>query len=484
MKIFLIASPIMDYIDGQLKPIAMDAARECPPYGIYLLSSILKQEDNDVVLADLVAKGSHRIEPYHSEIDECDLIGLGATSLSWPTAIQIIKEIRQLREDLPIVLGGIHPSMFDTYILNSYPVQYIIRGEGEIAFPALCEALEKGSELIDIQNLTWIRNDGEIVRNPAGPLISGKDIGSFPPPDYDLLPSGIYKSLSIESSRGCAFDCSFCSTSYRRSWRAIPANQFVERLECIMPYLKRTSAKTIHIVDDEFSTRPERAIEIMQIIREHDYKPKFVYCSRATDLIAEGFVENLAEFTHQFLVGAECGYDEGLKRVGKGTTCRILEDAAKKLDEYGMASNVDFSFILGLPWEDIDDVKRTISFAMHLFGNFGIRTLLQWYTQIPGSRLWDEGRKKQILHESMYDEFGFFRNMYIARTGIGLSPQEIWEIWEMLVQLRWIASHFYPQRNMIEFGIPPPIAKYFPRASLHQKGGLSNLRELSKPIIK
>ena len=139
-----------------------------------------------------------------------------------------------------------------------------------------------------------------------------------------------------------------------------------------MPYLNRTVGKIVQIIDDEFSTNPQRAIEIARTIRERGIKLNLVYNARATDLLAEGFLENMAEFTVQFLVGAESGYDAGLKRIGKGTTCQIMEDAAQKLEEYGMAEKADFSFILGLPWETIEEVKKTISFAMNLMSKHGI----------------------------------------------------------------------------------------------------------------
>jgi anaerobic magnesium-protoporphyrin IX monomethyl ester cyclase len=481
MKVLLIACPVMDYIDDRLRPIAMDAGRECPPYGIYLLSSILKQSSNDVIVADLVAAGSHDLQPYLSDIKDCSLIGIGATSLSWPTAVFLIQQIRNVRADVPIVLGGIHPSMFDKYILKTHVVQYIIRGEGELAFPALCEALDKRWDIRNIPNLTWVSQDKEVIRNPAGPLLSGERLASFPLPDYDVLPRGVYKCLSIESSRGCAFDCSFCSTSYRQTWRAIPADTFVDRLEAILPYLNRTTGNLVQIVDDEFSTNPRRGIEIARAIRKRGIKLNMVFNARATDLLTEGFVQNIAEYTYQFLVGAECGYDAGLRRCGKGTTCQILQDAAKELDAHGMAEKADFSFILGLPWESIEDVKQTVSFAMDLLSKHGIHPVLQWYCQIPGSRLWDEARRSQTLHESMYDEFGFFRNTYLTRSGITLSPQEIWEIWEILCQMRWVAGHLFPQRTAVRFGIPPPIVKYFPREAADNESSLSNLRELARP---
>jgi radical SAM superfamily enzyme YgiQ (UPF0313 family) len=249
----------------------------------------------------------------------------------------------------------------------------------------------------------------------------------------------------------------------------------------LLPYLNRTVGKLVQIIDDEFSTNPSRAIDIVREIRRRGHKINMVFNARATDLVSDGFVENIAEFTTQFLVGAECGYDEGLRRCGKGTTCQILENAAKKLDAYGMAIKADFSFILGLPWETIEDVKQTISFAASLLSTYGIHPVMQWYCQIPGSRLWDEARRAQTLHESMYDEFGFFRNLYLTRSGIKLKPEEIWEVWEILSQMRWLTGHLFPQRSAIKFGMPPPIVKYFPFKAIEDAdGGLSNLRELCR----
>ncbi len=484
MKVLLVSPPVMDFVGGRLRAIAMDAGRECPPYGVYLLSSVLKRAGHDVTLADLVATGTHSIEPYLADLRDCSLVGIGATTLSWPTAVQVLRDIRQARADVPIVLGGIHPSMFDRYVLRTFPAQYVIRGEAERALPALCEALEKGTDLSGVPNLTWARAPGDIVRNPAAPLLSGEELASFPLPDYAVLPSGAYKSLSLESSRGCAFDCSFCSTSYRRSWRAIPPERFVDRLEQLLPYLPRTVGGLVHVVDDEFSTRPRRAIEIAQALRRRGLSPGLVFNARATDVLAPGFTESVAGFTRQFLVGAESGYDACLKRIGKGTTCRILEDAARTLERHGMAHKADFSFILGLPWEELEDVKRTISFAMHLLCSYGVRVVLQWYTQIPGSRLWDEARRAERVHESMYDEFGFFRNLYLTRGGIRLSPSEIWEVWEILRQTGWLVSHLHPGETVMRFGLPPPIAQYFPLDRLQIDGGLSTLRELSRPGAK
>jgi radical SAM superfamily enzyme YgiQ (UPF0313 family) len=298
------------------------------------------------------------------------------------------------------------------------------------------------------------------------------------------VPAGIYKTLSIESSRGCAFDCAFCSTSYRRCWRAMPTESFVDRLAQVMVHLDRAEHRIIQIVDDEFSTNPKRAMAIVDLIRERGLDPQLVYDSRATDLLADGFVESIADFTHRFLVGAECGYDEGLQRAGKRTSCRILEDAARKLYRHGISERADFSFIMGLPWETRTEVEKTIRFAMHLLGNYGVHVLLQWYCEIPGSRLWQEERERQLVHEAMYDDYGFFRNLYLFRAGVQIGPADIWELNDILDKLAFVARVPYRTEDMIEFAMPDSIASYFPLAGLSQPGaGLESLREVSRPHL-
>lgn len=483
MKVILIAPPIMDDIFwDEPRSIAMDAARECPPYGIYLLQSVLKAAGHEAIVADLIADGTSSVSAYLDTIEDAGLVGIAATSMSWPTALSVIRQIRKACPKKPIVLGGIHPTMFDYYILSTFDVNFIVRGEGEVAIVSLCAALEGKGGIDAVPNLSWKDEDGTIHRNPIGTKINKAELGNFPIPDFGQLPKGVYKGLSIESSRGCAFDCSFCSTSYRKSWRGMSPEVFVDRLMQMMPATARTQHDMIHVIDDEFSMNPKRTLDITDLLRKRGLKPKLIYDSRATDLLYNGLVPSIQEFTAQFLVGAECGYDEGLEKIGKGTTTQILLDAAKMLHKHGLADKADFSFVLGLPWETAAEVRKTCQFAAHLFATYGVRVLLQWYCQIPGSRLWEADRDAGLVSEAMYNEFGFFRNLYLFRTGVKLTPAEIWEISGMITALQNMASVRYPDKTMVEYGHPEPISLYYPEEVMTRRpDGLASLREVSSP---
>lgn len=482
MKVLLIAPPIMDDIFGRPESIAMDAVRECPPYGIFLLQAVLRGAGHEAIVADLIADGSNSIKPYEKELEDCGLVGIASTSMSWPTARDVITQVRQLRPKVPLVVGGIHPTMFDYYLLQTFPIDFVVRGEGELALVKLCEVIESDGEFGSVPNLSWKDATGSVYRNPAGPKIGKEELGKYPVPDFGQLPMKVYKGLSIESSRGCAFDCSFCSTSYRKTWRGMPAEVFVDRLEQMLRHVGRTQLEMTHIIDDEFSMNPRRAIEITDVFRARGLQPALVYDSRATDVLFEGFIPSIAEFTSQFLIGAECGYDEGLKKIGKGTTTRILEDAAKLLYEENLSDRADFSFILGLPWENADQVMQTVRFAAHLYATYGVRILLQWYCQIPGSRLWEDDRRAMLVNEAMYNEYGFFRDLYLFRSGVKLDPKEVWEISTAVSALEKLAGMRHPEKVMVEYGHPEPIGMFYPEEVMAQHGdGLLNLREVASP---
>jgi radical SAM superfamily enzyme YgiQ (UPF0313 family) len=482
MNVVLIAAPIVDAIDGRLTVVGVDALRECPPLGIYTLAAVLEAHGHDVVIADLILHGTRLVEAFDDDIDRADLVGVGATSMAWPAALDVIRQVRNRRPDVPIVCGGIHPTLFDRYILKAFPVQFVVRGEGEVAIARLCDALANGHDPGGVPNLSWIDSAGRLVRNAIDPKLPTGELADVPLPRWDRLPPGSYKCLAIESSRGCAYDCSFCSTPYRKTWRGLDADVVVARLEHALAHLDRTSAGCVHIVDDEFSLNPARATAIARAIRHRGLQPRLLFDSRARDLLHPDFVPGIAPYAAGLLVGAECGYDEGLERVGKGGTCQTLEQAAKVLADNGIAAITDFSFILGLPWETHVEVRKTIRFATHLFAEYGVHVMMQWYRQIPGSRIWEDARRDFLVHESMYDDYGFFRNLYLFRTSCRLSPREIYEISDMADQLHWLAGLTGRERPSIVHHFPKPIADGFPREMLDvDDGGLSNLRALAHP---
>jgi anaerobic magnesium-protoporphyrin IX monomethyl ester cyclase len=521
--VVLCCVPIMDRIGEKLIPVAQDAFAACPAIGIYLLAAILRDHGYKVTIADFtaawrfklegvavaddrilradklkriekialenlkklhtspVAQASEevgRIDKWLPILREAGLIGISGTSLNWPSVLMVVRQIRDAGISAPIVVGGVHPTMFADYILQSCPlIDFVIRHEGEKALLKLCEALEGQLEYEKVPNLSWRTKDGRIVHNSTIPPLTVDELVSLPTPAYDLLPPKSYPLVALQSSRGCPFCCCFCSTPFRRSYRPIPASAFVDKLEEAMSLAAdRVMARNIvQIMDDEWSVDRKRAIEIIHEVARRNLHVKFIYDSRANDFLDEKYAGAVAPYTERFLVGAECGYNEGLTKVGKGTTVEKLENCARVLSKYGIAERAEFSFILGLPWESHEQVLQTIRFATHLVLEYGVNVMLQWYCQIPGSLLWDESWQRGDVTPAMYDEFGFFRNLYLFRTGVHLTIEEIQDAIDAISTAHSLIVLAGRSKGSMAYRLPAQIQLYYSPAALKDRSASSKL---------
>lgn len=353
------------------------------------------------------------------------MFGVSASSLSWAAALVSISHVRRRRPDLFIVAGGVHVSLFDQWVMEHSSVDAVVRGDGEHALLSLCTARTSSTSLADVPSLTW-RDSDTIQRNAAGPAIERVDLTRWMP-RYDQPPHRAYFGLALETSRGRAYACTFCSTPHKGRWCGGEADAVVDQIEALVPSLSKTITNSIYIVNDEFTMSPGRARSIAERLTERELPVGLLYDSRVTDLPRAGLVESLAPHTRSLLVGAECGYDEGLRRVGKGATCASLRAAAGVLYRAGIAKVADFPFILGLPWETPSHIKATLDFdfGFALAANFGVRLLVKWYAQIPGSELWAQARARGTIHEARYDQLGIQRDSTVFFQATRLTPDEV-----------------------------------------------------------
>jgi anaerobic magnesium-protoporphyrin IX monomethyl ester cyclase len=408
--------------------------RTLPPNAVFYLAAILRRLGHEVkaeVLprADLLAPSC--VGPL---VEGCDVLGLSANSINWRFARRLAMAAREARPDLPIVLGGIHPSLFPEHVLATTPADFVLRGEAEASLPELLDAIAAGGGFGRIAGLTW--RDGEHVRsNPSRPLLTHEELAAQPPPAFDLIPAGEYHGIGVESSRGCAFSCVFCSIPYRRSFRPLDAAAFSDRLvrslELAGPRLVSPFGKTsVYILDDCFTTSKRRAVEIFDRLAPLRGRVRYGIEARA-DQVTEPLARTLAENELWLIqMGLESGYPEGLERVGKGLSIADIERACAILRDHGLSDAADYAFILGFPWEDRDDCLRTLDFALYLHLTYGGHISLAWYEPFPGSPLWDRrGEEGLDLSPGMFDEIGFdwrrspevFRNLRPRMTPAGVA---------------------------------------------------------------
>jgi len=226
------------------------------------LSSIAGNVDphHQVAIADLVLVQKKVREVLTRLIREFDpdLVGLSVMTFQRRTAGRIIDLLRAWKPDLPIVAGGYDPSLAtDAY--QEMPLDFIVRGEGDLTFRELLRALEQGVGFDRICGLSyrdgtqWHHNPDRAVRGLEDNEIRLPNRAARVLQGYTLLGRPVDV---VETSRGCTYDCSFCSIIEMRG-RNFHTYSFQRVLDDIRDARDR-GARTIFLVDDNIMLNVRR----------------------------------------------------------------------------------------------------------------------------------------------------------------------------------------------------------------------------------
>jgi anaerobic magnesium-protoporphyrin IX monomethyl ester cyclase len=313
--------------------------------------------------------------------------------------------VRDADPGIPIVWGGVHPTILPDQTLAHPLVDLVAVGEGEITALELTEALQELGGLEEgqipariggIAGLVW-QHDGETVHNAPRAFTP---MDEWPWLDYGLIEIEHYilaevpgeRSLQITTSRGCPMRCGYCYLTVvpdGRHYRAESAERTVARIERM---LHDFNLNAIHIIDDEFFTQIKRARRVCELIVERGIEVTLRTNCRI-DYIDRMDAEDLRLFRRagfkQIYLGAESGNDRVLDLIAKGITRDQILRANEKLREAGIAPK--FSFMGGFPTETISEVKDTMSLMVQLVReNPGAySTPVQLYSPYPGTPLYE-----------------------------------------------------------------------------------------------
>src|SRR5262249_22920618 len=190
-----------------------------------------------------------------------EVVGLSVTTFQRKTAMKIVDLIRGLKPDVKVAVGGYDPSLAsDAYMKNdSGRVDFIVRGEGEITFRELLRAIENESGFDHISGLSY--RSGERFYDNPDRAVSKLESPEIRLPNRKARVLDGYTILGrqvdvIETSRGCTFDCSFCSIIEMRG-----RNFFTYSFERVIADIQDAydnGARAIFIVDDNITLNVKR----------------------------------------------------------------------------------------------------------------------------------------------------------------------------------------------------------------------------------
>jgi radical SAM superfamily enzyme YgiQ (UPF0313 family) len=329
--------------------------------------------------------------------------------------------VRETDPSIPIVWGGVHPSILPEQTVSHLLVDAVAVGEGELTALELTQTLKERAgkpsqtelDLSHIDGLVW-QSDGKIIRNqPRVPA----DMNQWPPLDYSLVQVDNYilselpgeRSLQMTTSRGCPMRCGYCylgSVPGGRTYRAQDPERVVDHIERLMNSFEISA---IHMIDDEFFTQFNRARKICRLIIERGIKVtlrancRIDYINRFEDEDLQLFRK--AGFKHIYL-GAESGSDRMLQFIKKGITTEDIYKANEKLKRAGIAPK--FSFMAGLPTETIKEVKATLKLMERLVRQNpeAYCTPVQLFSPYPGTPLFDYSLQAGMKMPSRLEQWG------------------------------------------------------------------------------
>jgi radical SAM superfamily enzyme YgiQ (UPF0313 family) len=328
------------------------------------------------------------------DVLSADLVGISAITSTAPPTYALADRVRAA--GIPVVLGGTHPTfMTDEALLHA---DYVVRGEGEGAFVELIEALQGAGALSAIRNLSYWQ-DGRPVHNPERPMI--RQLDTNPIPDFALVqgwkPGGI---VSLATSRGCPFSCTFCSVPgmYGHAFRTHSVDRVVEELK------RHRAASYIFFADDTFTANKQRTKELLSRMIAEKVTPDWGAQVR-TDAVDDPEMLELMRRSRCFnvYVGFESINPRTLALFHKKQDLAKIERAIERFHAYQI--KIHGMFVIGSDEDDLETIEATAEFAK-------ARQLesvqFMILTPCPGSPDWDrlyaKGSKDILTNDwSLYD---------------------------------------------------------------------------------
>lgn len=317
------------------------------------------------------------------------LIGISSMSFQYKSAVEVMSICRECAPEAQIVLGGYHASLAYAELTegNAPPFDFLVRGEGERALPALAEALEGARELAAVPGLSW-PCDGVFIHNPPGELL---DVRQLPLPDRNarVLDNFTYfnrKMDCVETSRGCTMPCTFCSITgmYGSSFRCFCFDRVIADLK----ELRKRGTETVLLVDDNITLDATRFRKLAEAIVGHGLNGmEYLVQASVAGIIGDpDLIPALARanFTLVFL-GIEAVQMKNLRLFQKGDIREKTELAVSRLRTHKIG--VMGGFIIGNPDDNREDIREVFSAARRLRIDL---PYVQCVTPYPGTRIREE----------------------------------------------------------------------------------------------
>lgn len=423
MKILLIKPPRALFPGTKLAPPG-----EAFPLGIMYIAAVLEKRGYQVEILDALVgdfpawregdtkQYSMSWEKIRTEIEQGgpDIIGItNPFSAEISNAIAVARIAKEIYRDVPVVVGGPHVSVMPTeFLKETESVDLVVIGEGEYTMLDVVEHYAGNKPINEIEGIAY-RKDGEVVVNPQRAFITNLD--ELPFPAYHLVDMEKYlnpkrvryrlskfkREIPMISSRGCPFNCVFCSIHLHmgKKWRAHSKDYVVSHIEHIV---NNYGVEHIHFEDDNLMLDFKRFEDILDSLSAREIK--FVW-DTPNGVRAENLTSDLLRKMKQtgcvdLKIGVESGDQYVLDNIiDKRLRLEKVVEVARMCQELDI--NLGAFYIIGFPGERKEQMERTIDFALKLHSDY--ETQLNVFPVVPyfGTRLYEICQREGYLTQEL-----------------------------------------------------------------------------------
>ena len=264
-------------------------------------------------------------------------------------------------QGMPVVLGGAHSSFLPLEGLEH--ADYVICGEAEAALPELINVLENGADPADVKNLCY-RDGDTIHQNPWRPFLASLD--DLPIPNYNLIHGWNAKNkrgvVSVATSRGCPFNCSFCSVIqlFGRQHRTNSIDRVIEEIR-----QNGLQSRHIFFCDDNFTADRKRTKELCERIIAEGLKLEWSAQVRVESAKDPELLDLMAKSgCYIVFVGLESINPATLKAYNKSQTVQGIKDCVNNFHDFGI--NVHGMFVFGSEEDHYQVIRDTVKVSRQL----------------------------------------------------------------------------------------------------------------------
>jgi len=359
-----------------------------------------------------------------------DLVGLTGMTPIINYAFEVAKLVRA-RLDVPIMIGGSHITVLPVETMKSVKeIDVGVISEGEETLRELLKYYDETRKLKTVKGIIYREGDN-IVETEHRPFLKNLDV--LPYPAYHLLEKPLTKYrpfpphgrklpfMTIVSSRGCPFNCSFCSHNvWGRVFNTFSANYVYEQIRFLM---EQYNVKYIQFYDDSFTLKRKRIIELCGLLKDLDIDWS---CETRVNLVDRELLSTMKEARCNLIgFGLESGVQRVLDVLNKQITLEQSRKAIQLCNELGITSVA--YMMLGCPSETEEEILESVNFVNGLPLDY-----VQWSICTPflGTPLYEEAKRRGVKlpkswEDWVYVNLGSVRKCSSVVANENLTPQEL-----------------------------------------------------------